>query len=148
MDVSKAQASNLGDQVVFADPQWPWTVRVSVKTVDGRPAINSITVDATGGRAVTSTVLSQIPVRQIARVSASLTAGGGGEAQYRMLATPKQAGCRSWSAEHFHRVARVARWARATGRPGGAASAVAEFWDVHHRTARRWIARCQVADRP
>lgn len=147
MDVSKAQASNLGDQVVFADPQWPWTVRVSVKTIDGRPAIDSITVDATGGRAVTSTVLNQVPVRQIARVAASLTAGEG-EAQYRMLASPKPAGCRGWPVEHFHRVARVARWARATGRPGGAAGAVAEFWDVHHRTARRWIARCQVADRP
>ena len=147
MDVSRAQVANLGESVVFCDPEWPWTIQASVMRVDGRPVVDTLTVTATGNRAITSSVLSQIPVRQITRVVASLTAGEG-EAQYRMLATPKPAGNRSWPPDHFRRVASVARWARATGRPGGAAEAVAEFWGVHYRTARRWISQCPAADRP
>src|SRR5690349_6332565 len=87
---------------------------------------------------ITSTVLSLIPVRQIASVAASALAVEG-EAQYRMLAAPRPPGLRSWPPDHFQRVARVAAWARATGRTGGAAGAMAEFWGVHYRTARRWI---------
>lgn len=140
MNVSKAQVSNSGDEVVIIDPCWPWTIRAKVSTEDGRPVIAAMTIESRDGSPVTSTALSQIPVRQVCHVAASLLAGEG-EAQYRMLATPRTHGSRSWSEDHFHRVATVAAWARATGRPGGAAGAVAEFWGVHYRTARRWISR-------
>lgn len=138
MDVSRAQLSNLGDEVVLEDPGFPWTVRVRLSEDSDRPVVLGLTVEARSGQAITSTALAQIPVRQLASVAASALKGEG-EAQYRMLAQPRPPGSRSWPPDHFHRVARVAAWARATGRPGGAAGAVADFWDVHYRTARRWL---------
>lgn len=152
MDVSKAQLSNLGDEVVLVDPSWPWTVRVRLAPGDGPPSVTSMVLEARSrpdqaAPGITSTTLSQIPVRQIAQVAASALKGEG-EAQYRMLASPRPKGVRGWPEDHFQRVARVAAWARSTGRPGGAAGAVSEFWNVHYRTARRWLARLPVADRP
>ena len=143
MDVSRAQLSNLGDEVELVDPGFPWTVRVRLSKNAERPAVLGIIVEAREvddeeGPAITSTVLAQIPVRQLASVAASALKGEG-EAQYRMLARPRPDGVRSWPPDHFQRVARVAAWARQTGRPGGAAGAVAEFWGVHYRTARRWL---------
>lgn len=142
MDVSRAQLSNLGDQVVLEDPSFPWRVRVRVQPDSSRPEIIEMAIESRQGQPITSTVLAQIPVRQIASVVASAL-NGEGEAQLRMLAVPRPQGARSWPPEHFQRVARVAAWARATARPGGAAGAVAEFWAVHYRTARRWIARSE-----
>lgn len=138
MDVSAAQLSNLGDEVELVDPAFPWTVRVRLSEDADRPVVLGLTVQARNGQAVTSTVLASIPVRQLASVAASALRGEG-EAQYRMLARPRPTGSRSWPPDHFQRVARVASWARQTGRPGGAAGAVAEFWGVHYRTARRWL---------
>jgi hypothetical protein len=103
-----------------------------------RPVVLGIYVWSRDDQGITSTVLTQVPVRQIASVAASAMKGEG-EAQYRMLARPRPAGSRSWPPDHFSRVARVGAWARSTGRPGGAAGAVAEFWGVHYRTARRWL---------
>lgn len=138
MDVSRAQISNTGEMVQVVDPVWPWTVDVYLDQCADRPQVRGLVVWARDGGPVTSTVLAQLPVRQLASVAASALKGEG-EAQYRMLAQPRPPGQRSWPEDHFSRVARVAAWARATGRPGGAAGAVAEFWDVHYRTARRWI---------
>lgn len=139
MDVSRAQISNLANGIEIVDPSFPWTVYVWLNDDAARPAVRSFqVVSRKTDQPVTSTVLAQIPVRQIASVAASALRGEG-EAQYRMLAQPRPRGTRSWPADHFVRVNRVAAWARATGRPGGAAGAVAEFWDVHYRTARRWI---------
>lgn len=138
MDVSKAQVTNLGDKVALEQYGWPYTVYVSMYPNAVRPEIESLTITARTGYPITSTVLAQLPIQQIAQVAASLLAGEG-EAQYRMLARPRPQGSRSWPADHYERVARVAAWARATGRPGGAAGAVADFWDVHYRTARRWL---------
>lgn len=143
MDVSRAQLTNSGDMVQVIDPSFPWTVDVYLSKDAGRPEIRGLVVwarDADGPHPITSSVLAQIPIRQIASVAASALRGEA-EAQYRMLAQPRPPGHRSWPEDHFQRVGRVASWARATGRPGGAAGAVAEFWDVHYRTARRWIAR-------
>jgi len=147
MDVSHAQLSNLGDEVELADPGFPWTVRVKLSEDAERPAVLALTVLARTGEPITSTVLAQLPVRQIASVAVSAILGEG-EAQYRMLATPRPAGARSWPPDHFERVARVASWARRTGRPGGAAGAVSEFWGVHYRTARRWIAEASPGPEP
>jgi len=138
MDVSRAQLSNLGDQVELVDPSFPWTVRVQLSESADRPVVLGLTVQARDGEAITSTTLAQIPVRQLASVAASAVLGEG-EAQYRMLAVRRPNGSRSWPADHFTRVARVAAWARSIGRPGGAAGAVAEFWGVNPRTARRWL---------
>lgn len=139
MDVSRAQVHNLGDRVVLIDPDWDFQVEVELEQRADRPAPLVLTVRSRGSAVITSSVLSQIPVRQLASVAASELRGEG-EALYRMLALPRPKGSRSWPEDHFQRVARVAAWARATGRPGGAAGAVAEFWAVHYRTARRWIA--------
>lgn len=138
MDVSRAQLSNLGDEVALVDPAFPWSVRVRLSEDADRPVVLGLTVESRDGSAITSTALAQIPVRQLASVAASALRGEG-EAQYRMLASPRPPGVRSWPPDHFQRVARVAAWARRTGRPGGAAGAVAEFWGVHYRTARRWL---------
>jgi hypothetical protein len=139
MDLSRASLSNLGDRVVLTDPIWPWTVEVRLAHVEGRPVIVGLAVESHNKQPITTTALTRIPLRQIASVAASAMAGEG-EAQYRMLAQPRPAGKRGWPPDHYSRVARVASWARATGRPGGPACAVAEFWGVHHRTARRWLA--------
>jgi hypothetical protein len=139
MDVSRAQLTNSGECVQLTDPEFPFTVDVYLSREAGRPKVRGLVVWAQDeDQPITSTVLSQIPVRQLASVAASAVAGEG-EAQYRMLASPRPSGSRSWPPDHFQRVTRVAAWARATGRPGGAAGAVSEFWGVHYRTARRWI---------
>ncbi len=138
MDVSRAQLSNAGNEVVIVDPLWPFSVRVAMWPNAERPEVSRITVEAREDQPITSTVLAQIPVKQISQVAASALMGEG-EAQYRMLVRPRPQGSRSWPEDHYQRVARVAAWARATGRQGGAAGTVAEFWDVHYRTARRWL---------
>jgi hypothetical protein len=142
MDVSRAQLSNTGDMVQLVDPEFPWAVDVYMVPGSDRPKIREIRIWARGEehQPITSTALAQIPVRQIASVAASALAGEG-EAQYRMLARPRPKGQRSWPPDHFERVGRVARWARSTGRPGGPAVAVSEFWSVDVRTARRWLSR-------
>jgi hypothetical protein len=141
MDVSRAQLSNTGECVQLTDPEFPYTVDAYLRPDAERPEVRGLVVWAReDADPITSTVLAQIPVRQIASVAASALKGEG-EAQYRMLARPRPAGSRSWPPDHFTRVARVAAWARSTGRTGGAAGTVAEFWGVHYRTARRWLSR-------
>lgn len=151
MDVSRAQLSNLGDTVVLDDPAFPWRVQVRLSGGSERPAVTELTVRSRDDQPVTSTVLAQLPMRQIASVSASALLGEG-EAQYRMLARPRPAGARSWPTDHFRRVVRVAAWARQIGRPGGAGGAVSEFWGVDYRTARRWLSQAKglglAGDRP
>lgn len=150
MDVSRAQLSNLGDEVMLEDPDSDVRVRVRMFPGAERPTVQALTVESRGNAAITAGTLTQIPVRQIAGVAASALSGGGDETQYRMLAVPRPEGERSWPVDHFARVWRVAQWARRTGRDGGEAGTVSEFWKVCPRTARRWIAQAaqQVVDRP
>lgn len=140
MDVSRSQLSNTGEMIQIVDPEFPWTVDVYLDQDADRPKVRGLVVWARDDHPITSGVLAQIPIRQLASVAASALRGEG-EAQYRMLARPRPQGSRSWPSDHFQRVARVAAWARRTGRPGGAAGTVAEFWGVHYRTARRWLQR-------
>jgi|SRR6187549_1171406 len=142
MDVSRAQLSNLGDTVVLDDPMFPWRVQVRLSGNSERPAVTELIVRSRDDQPITATVLSQLPIRQIASVTASVLLGEG-EAQYRMLARPRPSGTRSWPDDHFERVVRVAAWARQRGRSGGAAGAVSEFWAVDYRTARRWLSRAK-----
>lgn len=151
MDVSRAQLSNLMDTVVLDDPSFPWGVQVRLSHDADRPAITELVVRSRTGEPITSSVLAQLPLRQISGVVASALLGEG-EAQYRMLAKPRPPGARSWPVDHFERVVRVAVWARRIGRPGGAGGAVSEFWSVDYRTARRWLSQARAlgldADRP
>lgn len=142
MDVSRAQLSNLGDTVVFDDPAFPWRVQVRLSDDADRPAVMELHVWARSEEPITASVLAQLPVRQIASVAASALQGED-ETLYRMLATPRPPGVRSWPEDHFSRVARVAAWAVRIGRPGGFAGAVSEFWGVDSRTARRWISQAK-----
>jgi hypothetical protein len=142
MDVSRAQLSNLGDTVVLDDPGFPWRVQVRLSGDATRPEVTELVIRSRDEEPITATTLAQLPVRQIASVAASALQGEG-EAQYRMLATPRPQGVRSWPEDHFHRVVRVATWARRIGRAGGSAGAVAEFWDVDYRTARRWLSQAR-----
>lgn len=152
MDVTAAQITNTGTMIQLVDPAFPWTVDVYLSQGTERPEVCGLVIwaraeDDNHAEPITSAVLAQIPIRQIASVAASILAGEG-EAQYRMLASPRPRGARSWPPDHFIRVALVASWARRTGRPGGAAGAVAEFWGVHYRTARRWIAQAAAEPSP
>jgi len=141
MDVSRAQLTNLGYEVVLEDPDSDVRVRVQMFPDTDRPAVQALTVESRGSTAITAGTLAQIPVRQIAGVAASALNGGGDETQFRMLAKPRPEGERSWPPDHFARVWMVASWARRTGRDGGEAGTVSEFWKVCPRTARRWIAQ-------
>lgn len=147
MNVGRAQLSNLGGEVAFDDPGFPFRVQVGLRESADRPEVVSLVV-VSRGDPITAGVLAQIPVRQLAGVAASELSGGGDESLYRALAQPRPAGDRSWPPGHFERVSRVAAWARQTGRDGGEAGTVAEFWSVNPRTARRWIAQARAADRP
>lgn len=142
MDISRAQLSNTGDTVVLDDPAFPWRIQVRLSGDADRPAVTELHVWARGDEAVTSAVLAQLPMRQIASVAASALQGED-ETLYRMLATPRPPGVRSWPEDHFSRVARVAAWAVRIGRPGGFAGAVSEFWGVDSRTARRWLSQAK-----
>ena len=119
MDVSRAQVSNSGTSVQLVDPGFPFTVDIYMSENRDRPEIRGLVVWARGDEPVSSTMLAQLPIRQIAGVAASALLGEG-EAQYRMLAKPRPPGARSWPLDHFERVVRVASWARRIGRPGGA----------------------------
>lgn len=140
VDVSKAQLSNAGDAVVLVDPGWPFDVTIQMYPNAVRPEISRLEIRSREGDPITASVLAQLPLRHLAQVCASELRGEG-EAQFRMLARPREPGSRGWPTDHYRRVAMVASWARATGREGGAAGTVAEFWGVHHRTARRWLSR-------
>jgi len=146
MDVSRTQLSNLGDEIELVDPAWPWTVRVRMSDDPSLPGVVELCLIARREEPhdlrppITSTVLGQLPMRQIGQVAGAALAGDA-EAQLRMLAMPRPTGLRSWPPDHFQRVAVVASWARRTLRPGGEIAAVSEFWNVHRRTARRWLAQ-------
>lgn len=151
MDVSRAQLSNSGNSVQLVDPEFPWTVDVYTAQESESPHVRGLVIWARGDEPITSAVLSRLPLRQLASVAASALQGED-EAQYRMLAVPRQPGQRSWPPAHFYRVSQVAAWARRVGRSGGAGGTVSEFWQVDYRTARRWLSRARelglAADQP
>lgn len=142
MNVGRAQLSNLGGEVAFEDPGFPFRVRVALREAADRPEVVSLAVESRG-EPITAGVLAQIPVRQLAGVAASELSGGGDESLFRALAQERPIGSRSWPDDHFSRVDRVASWAKRTGRDGGEAGTVAEFWQVNPRTARRWISQAR-----
>lgn len=143
INLSRAVISRTSDGITLNDPDSPWLIHVTATA--GPTRITRLTVESKNGdRGITSTRLAGLPVQQIMHVAAAnMTATQHpGEAYYRMLAQPKPSGHRIWPDAHWNAVARVAEWAKETGRPGGASRAIADFWGVSERpTAYRWIAR-------
>lgn len=150
LDVDQARISRNRDQsVLFDDPASPWLVRVWVGTTRRRQYrryISRLRIDVRpGGPPVTAARLASLPTGQLlhvaaAQLAAALPDGHPNEAWYRMLATPKPRGSRSWPDDHWDRVLQVYRWAEDTGRPGGGAQAVADLWAVSvNPTAYRWL---------
>lgn len=140
-----------GDRsVLFDDPAAPWLVRVWVGTTRHRRYRRYITrlrIDVRpGGPPITAARLASLPTGQLLHVAAAQLAAAvpdshPNEAWYRMLASPKPRGSRSWPDDHWDRVAQVFQWADDTGRPGGGAQAVADLWGVSvNPTAYRWLA--------
>lgn len=148
LDVDRAQVSRAPDgAVVLNDPGAPWLVRVWVVDADGRACISRIQVESrAGGACVTAAKLARLPTAQILQVAAAEVLGGGhgSEVYYRMLATPRGRGERSWGPEHYRRVLIVHDWATHAHRPGGGAQAVADLWGVaKNPTVWRWLARAR-----
>ncbi len=145
LDVDRAQVSRTPDgAVVLDDPGAPWVVKVWVTDASGRACISRMQVHARGDSlCVTSARLSRLPTAQILQVAAAETLGAvhDGEMYYRMLATPRARGSRSWGDEHYSRVLAVHDWATRTNRPGGGAQAIADLWGVaKDPTVWRWLA--------
>lgn len=150
LDVDQARISRSRDRsVLFDDPGSPWIVRVWVGTTHRRRYrryISRIRIDVRpGGPPITAARLASLPAGQLLHVAAAQLAtalpdGHPNEAWYRMLASPKPRGSRSWPVEHWDRVLEVHRWAEDTQRPGGGARAVADLWGVAvNPTAYRWL---------
>jgi hypothetical protein len=148
LDVDKAQVSRAPDgAVVLDDPGSPWLVHVWVADVEGRACIAGLLVEARGEPVcVTAARLGRLPTAQILQVAAAEALGNGHDAEvyYRMLASPRPRGSRSWGPDHYARVLAVHDWAVRTGRPGGGAQAVADLWGVaRNPTAWRWLAEAR-----
>jgi hypothetical protein len=146
---SAAVSSTLGGPVEFDDPACPWLVRVWTAS-DGRRSYISRLEVATRATLptveVTAARLARLPTAQLLHVAGAHAHPG--EVYWRMLATPKPAGQRSWDAGHWQRVADVAAWATETGRAGGARQAVADLWGVRpDPTAKRWLRAARAAAR-
>jgi hypothetical protein len=136
MDLSKAtvEVTGLSSVRLCADG---WIVDADVEVRDGRPVLVRLGLVHQGG--INAMLLSMLPTRHITMIAANAV-WGAEETIYRTLATPRPAGSRAWGADHYLRVWRVAQWAARSGRAGGPAVCVGQFWGVHERTARRWLA--------
>lgn len=149
LDVDRARIARAGDRsVLFDDPAAPWLVRVWVGTDRrGRRHIARLRIDARpAGQPISAARMARLPTAQLLHVAAAQLAAARtdthpNEAWYRMLASPKPRGSRSWPDEHWERVLIVHQWAVDTARPGGGARAVADLWGVStNPTAYRWLA--------
>jgi hypothetical protein len=141
-----AVSSQRGGPVEFDDPGCPWLVRVWTRDDDGATLLARLDISVRPGctRQISAARLARLPTAQLLQVAAAHTHPD--EVYWRMLATPKPAGRRSWDEAHWARVAAVAQWATTTIRPGGARQAVADLWGVRpDPTARRWLRRVRAA---
>lgn len=153
LDVAQARVARGRDgSVLFDDPASPWLVRVWIGSDRrGRRHITRLRVDARAtGQPISAARLARLPTAHLlhvaaAQLAAALPDGHPNEAWYRMLATPRPRGQRSWDDSHWERVAAVYRWAEQTGRPGGGTRAVADVWGVStNPTAYRWLAEVRL----
>lgn len=148
VDVPRATLSIRNGGVVIDDPTSPWIIKAWVsrqRTTPNQPILRRLQLEARPGIDLASTRISRLPLRQIRRIAASMTAAADAdhpnETWYRMLATPRTRGD---DEAHWERVLAVYEWAKTTGRVGGGARAVADLWGVSLRpTAYRWIAQAR-----
>lgn len=149
VNISRAQVSlGAGGCVTFDDPTSSWVVKMWVGDAGGRPYIRRVRVDNRGGPAagITASGLGRMPVAQMLQVASATSVADShpNEVYYRMLATPRPVGQRSWDDEHWDRVLTVFEWARSSRRPGGGQQAVADMWRVTvNPTALRWLAEAR-----
>lgn len=138
MDVSKSSVTVQDDNsVTLCDESSRLQVQV---WLNNEGWAEKVIVSALRGEVLTQRTMQIIPLTQIIRVAESVLDGEEiNETFYRMLARPRSGS--SWPVDHFERVYRVANWAKKIGRAGGAQAAVSEFWGVHPRTAKRWLAK-------
>lgn len=146
LNVENAVVSRTSTGVTVDDPESPWIVRVTAAADPTR--ITSLTVKAKPGgtSSITAGGLARLPTPQLLHVAAlhMLDSSHPGEAYYRMIATPKPDGARSWPPEHWDNVRTVAAWADNTDRPGGARQAIADLWAVTTEpTTRRWLKQAE-----
>lgn len=136
VDISQAVIERTGtSEVRIGLP--PWDITAHIHHIDGVPTLTTVTIHNPAG--INATALSRIPWHRLTAIAADAL-WGGEEAIYRRMATPIKEAGRQRSAQHYQRVAKVAAWAARSKRPGGPAVCVAQFWGVHERTARRWLA--------
>ena len=151
IDVEQARVSpNRDRSVLFDDPSSPWLVRVWVGRDRRRRYISRIRIDARPGAApITAARLARLPTVQLLHVASAQLAATRpdthpNEAWYRMLATPRPRGQRTWDDGHYERVLNVYHWAVDTDRAGGGVRAVADLWGVSVTpTAYRWLSEAR-----
>src|SRR5690606_35323875 len=115
----------------------PWVIDAEVDDRFGLPILTQLSV-INEREGITASSLSGLPIRHITRIAANAV-WVMEETIYRALAT-RRSGRRSEPLDHYQPVLQVADWAARSGRKGGPAICVAQFWGVHERTARRWLA--------
>lgn len=136
LDVRRASVRATSSGVVIDDPECFFTVTVDL---DGTKLREIVIRDRNNGR-ITGRRLGKLPLQQIIHVAAAASATeatDAGETHYRMLATPKPPGVRSWPPAHYRAVLTVAEWAFHVKRDQ--LDTIAEFWSVSRRTAARWV---------
>lgn len=149
INLDRARVSQTsGGRVQIDDPGSPWRIEVRIHLDAGRAQLSAITVELRDDAAlpITAARLRRLPLAQILHVAAAQLHPN--EVYYRMLATPRRPGQRSWGDDHWQRVLEVARWAQDTRRPGGGGQAVADMWGTGLRTAYRWLTEARLRDQP
>ena len=142
MDIFSIERASTGlighDMVVIDDPEAPFTLEVSVNQLDGAARLAALTIIPRSGKMFRRNWLTTLPLREIFMAAAALTLGSESvnESYYRRLAAGGVSSLQD-------RVVAVANWAEQVKRPGGSSQAVADFWGVHSRTARRWLRRAR-----
>jgi hypothetical protein len=134
-NIERASTGLIGhDMVVIDDPEAPFTLEVSIDQPDGAARLAALTIVPRDGKVLRRNWLTSLPLREIFMAAAALTLGSESvnESYYRRLAA-------GGVAPLHDRVAAVANWAEQVKRPGAGSQAVADFWGVHPRTARRWL---------
>lgn len=146
IDVSSAQIQvDDSGTIVIDDPDSPLIVKVTTDD-SGKISDLQVTRRHPSGR-ITSAIMARLPIAQIQRLATVITrtrTSTPDEAWWTVSAVTKPAGSRHWPDDHWVTVRAVATWAKATKRPGGAATAIADLWGIAKRpTAYRWLARAR-----
>jgi len=133
-DVDGASTALTENGIVIDDPEAPFFVRIGIEMDGEAPRISELNIVPKNGHTIRRHWLTTLPLRELQMAAVSIALGSDyvNESYYRRIAAGGRAPLDS-------RVAAVAAWAEVIKRPGGQARAIAEFWGIHERTARRWL---------